>query len=58
MTVTMLTVIPTTYPMLKVPLCRVLRRINTFVRIGRMYARLLIVTADPRRALKAVDDPR
>lgn len=58
MTVTILTVIPTTWLMWKVPLCMFLRRISTFVRIGMIYARLLMVTADPRRALKAVDEPR
>jgi hypothetical protein len=40
------------------PLCIVVLCSRTFVRMGIRYARLLIVTAEPRRALKAVDEPR
>ena len=56
--VTPLTTMPFTYPMWNTPGYIVLRRSMKFVSVGTRHAKLLIVTADPRSELKAVDEPR
>lgn len=57
-TVTPLTMGPQVGPMWNTPRCMFFRRVKRFVTMGNMYEMLLIVTAEPRSELNAVDEPR
>lgn len=49
---------PIVGPMWNTPLCIFFLPVSKLVRIGNMYEMLLMVTAVPRRELKAVEEPR